>query len=196
MENKRNWKVDDLIDNMLTFKDEAILLREFCLQTALIEDRKWGQPCYTYQGKNVVVIGAFKNYICLSFFKGALIQDPKGLLTSPGENSKTFKQFKFNQISEIHAHKMNIIAFIKQAIEIEKSGLKIKYSRSDEQSYPPQLVNLFNENPSFKQAFESLTPGRKRGYLIHFNQTKKPETVKRRIEKNMPKIFDKKGLNE
>lgn len=196
MENKRNWKVDDLIDNMLTFKDEAMLLREICLQTELIEDRKWGQPCYTYKSKNVVVIGAFKNYISLSFFKGALIQDPKGLLTSPGENSKTYKQFKFKQVSEINDHKVQILAFIKQAIDIEKSGIKIEYPKAVEQPYPQQLLDLFNENPPFKQAFESLTPGRKRGYLIHFNQAKKPETVIRRIEKNMPKIFDKKGLNE
>lgn len=196
MNHNRNWKVDDLIDNMLTFKQEAMALREICLQTELLEDRKWGQPCYTYQGKNVVAIGAFKHYISLSFFKGILIEDDLGVLISPGDHSRHFKQLRFKHLSDINSHKEMILSYLQKAIAIEASGLKIKPEKQKAQPYPPQLLNYFKENKAFETAFESLTPGRKRSYLIHFNQAKQPQTVIRRIEKNIDRILDKKGLNE
>ncbi len=193
---EKNWKVDDLIDNTLKFKDEVIALRELLLTTQLFEDRKWGQPCYTLDDKNIVIIGAFKNYVTLSFHKGTLMKDPYKVLVSPGENSRAVKFYKFTTVEEIKQAKPIILEYINEAIEIEKKGLKIEPIKPNSEPYPDELKDMFKEMPEFEQAFESLTPGRRRAYLMFFNAAKQSQTKINRIEKYMDLIFEGKGMND
>lgn len=193
---EKNWKVDDLIDNTLKFKDEVIALREILLTTQLFEDRKWGQPCYTLDDKNIVIIGAFKNYVTLSFHKGTLMKDPYKVLVSPGENSRAVKFYKFTTVEEIKKAKPIILEYINEAIEIEKKGLKIEPIKPNSEPYPVELKDMFKEMPEFEQAFESLTPGRRRAYLMFFNAAKQSQTKINRIEKYMDLIFEGKGMND
>ena len=193
---EKNWKVDDLINSMTNFKKEAIALRNILLTTNLIEDRKWGQPCYTYHDKNVVIIGTFKNYITLSFLKGVLLEDPYKVLISPGKNSRSVKFYKFTSLTDINNSKNIILSYIQEAITIEDKGLEIKPADPDEQPYPQELIKIFIELPLFKDAFEKLTPGRRRAYLMFFNSAKQSQTIINRIEKYMDAIFNGKGMNE
>ncbi len=193
---EKNWKVDDLIDNTLKFKDEVIALRDILLTTQLFEDRKWGQPCYTLDDKNIVIIGAFKNYVTLSFHKGTLMKDPHKVLVSPGENSRAVKFYKFTTVEEIKQAKPIILEYINEAIEIEKKGLKIEPIKPNSEPYPNELKDMFKEMPEFEQAFESLTPGRRRAYLMFFNAAKQSQTKINRIEKYMDLIFEGKGMND
>ncbi|MFA6800594.1 MAG: DUF1801 domain-containing protein [Acholeplasmataceae bacterium] len=193
---EKNWKVDDLIDCMTNYKNEAIALRDILLTTNLVEDRKWGQPCYTYHDKNVVMIGIFKNYIALSFLKGVLLKDSHKVLVSPGKNSKSVKFLKFTSLEAINHSKDIILSYIKEAITVEVKGLKIEPLDPKEQPYPQELIKIFNELPLFKDAFEKLTPGRRRAYLMFFNSAKQSQTIINRIEKYMDAIFNGKGMNE
>ena len=193
---EKNWKVDDLIDCMTNYKNEAIALRDILLTTNLVEDRKWGQPCYTYHDKNVVMIGIFKNYIALSFLKGVLLKDSHKVLVSPGKNSKSVKFLKFTSLEAINHSKDIILSYIKEAITVEVKGLKIEPLDPKEQPYPQELIKIFIELPLFKDAFEKLTPGRRRAYLMFFNSAKQSQTIINRIEKYMDAIFNGKGMNE
>lgn len=172
--------------------NELKLLREIIISFNLTEEIKWGVPCYTYQGKNVFLLSAFKEYCAISFFKGTLINDPKNLLVSPGDNSQFVKMLKIKSESEIKKNLSSIKDLIKEAIEIERKGLKVE--KKDQIVYPEELKEFMKKNLKFKKAFESLTPGRKRGYILYFTSTKNPETRKRRIEKYMNKILQGKGI--
>lgn len=169
-----------------------IEVRKIILHTGLKEELKWSQPCYTFDGKNILILAAFKNFVGLSFFKGVLLKDPENLLVSPGENSQSVKYLKVTSISEIKKLKSTIINYIKEAIEIEKSGKKIE--KKIELKIPEELKQKFIENPKLEKAFYKLTSGRQRAYIIYFSQPKKSETRLARIEKFIDKILNGKGF--
>ncbi len=174
---------------------ELELLRKIVLQCGLTEESKWGAPCYTINNKNVLMVSALKDYCCISFFKGALINDHKNLLVKPGPNSQAARLFKFKRIEEILAIEDDIRSYIFEAITIEESGLKVEFKKSAE-PIPDELINKFEEDPPLKTAFEALSPGRQRGYILHFSQAKQSKTRLSRIEKCIPMILSGIGLND
>lgn len=169
-------------------------LRSIALECGLTEESKWGVPCYTFQGANVAIVSAFKEYASLSFFKGALLQDVHKVLHSPGENSQSARLFKFTSLQQIMEIEDIIKAYIFEAIEAEKAGLKVEFKAKDELEYPEELLTKFEEQPDLKVAFEALTPGRKRGYILYFTQPKQSQTRTNRIEKCIAKIMEGKGF--
>lgn len=179
-----------------TWATELKRLRQLILECGLAEEVKWGSPCYTFQGNNVLLIGAFKEKAVLSFLKGALIKDEAGILDLPGENSQSAKVFKVTKAEQISVHRDLLKAYIYEAIELERSGAKVETKQPTAQDWPAELVQQFTAQPTFKQAFLALTPGRQRGYLMHFNSAKQTKTREDRIQKCMPKIFEGKGLQE
>jgi len=157
-------------------------------------ERKWGKPCYTVDGRNVVVIHGFKEYCGLGFFQGALLKDPKGLLVRPGQ-VRAGRVMKFTSAREIALKAATIKAYVREAIAAEKAGLKVE-TKPPKIPLPEELKAMFRKNPRFKRAFETLTPGRQRGYLFHFARAKQSATRTARIEKAMPAIFEGRGLLE
>lgn len=178
-----------------SWSKELELLRAMVLDCGLAEEVKWGVPCYTFQGGNVVIVSAFKHYCSLSFFKGSLLQDADGLLASPGENSQAARLFKFTDVQQIMELESQIKAYIFEAVEVEKAGLKVPFKKRPE-PIPEELELKFEEDPALKAAFEALTPGRQRGYILHFSQPKQSKTKVARIEKCVAKIFEGKGFQE
>ncbi|WP_186756585.1 YdeI/OmpD-associated family protein [Echinicola salinicaeni] len=176
--------------------EELLQLRRIALDCGLTEELKWSVPCYTYKKKNILIISAFKAYAAISFFKGALLQDQAKLLEKPGENTQAGRLIKYQSVSDILQQESTIKAYIYEAIEVEKSGLNVEVKNTDQYEVPGELQEALEENPDFKSAFEALTPGRQRGYLLHFSQAKQSKTRMARIEKCMPKIFEGKGFND
>lgn len=170
-------------------------LRSIILDCGLIEESKWGAPCYTFQNKNVLMLSALKEYCCISFFKGSLLSDHKNLLVKPGPNSQAARLFKFTHVDEIEKIKDDIKASIFESIEVEKAGLNVSFKKNPE-PIPEELEAKFEEDHFLKTAFEALTPGRQRGYILHFSQPKQSKTRVSRIEKCMPMIFNGIGLND
>ncbi len=179
-----------------SWQEELDLLRNMVLETELTEDLKWGFPCYTYQGKNVLMLGAFKESCTLSFMKGVLIPDEAGLLEKPGENTQAGRVIRFDNLSKIVDNQSLIGEYIRAAIDIEKKGLKVEDLPKATLFVPDELLAKFEELPSLKTAFYSLTPGRQRAYLIHFNEAKQAKTREARIVKYIPKIFEGRGFND
>jgi uncharacterized protein YdeI (YjbR/CyaY-like superfamily) len=175
---------------------EMKALREIALETGLEEEVKWGFPAYTFKKKNIFMLGSFKEYSSIMFFKGALLSDPDNILVQPTENSNSGRQLRFTNAKEILKLKRNLLNYIFEAIEIEKSGAKIEAKKTSDYPMPDEVKIKFKELPELKVAFEKLTPGRQRGYLLHFSQAKQSATRLSRIEKNMEAIFNGKGLNE
>lgn len=169
-------------------------LRAIVLSCGLVEELKWGVPCYTFQGKNVVIVAAFKHYCSLSFFKGALLQDEEGLLEKPGENSQESRQFKFTDIQRINAIEPSIRAYIFEAIELEKAGVKFVSSAKKPLELPQEFIDRMDQFPALKAAFESLTPGRQRAYALYFSQPKQAKTREGRIDRYFEKILQGKGF--
>jgi len=192
----KNPVVDAFLEHIEKWNDEHEKLREICLACQLTETLKWGQPCYMSGDKNIVIIGGFKNYIALSFFKGALLKDEEGILIQPTMNQQTVRQFRFLSVPEIVEKERIVKAYIKEAIEIEKSGLKVIVEKKPELEIPEELQTKFDGDPVFKSAFYALTPGRQRGYIYHFIGAKKSKTRISRIEKCMPKIYNGLGIDE
>lgn len=174
---------------------ELKLLRRIVLDCGLIEELKWGVPCYTFQGNNVAVVSAFKEYCSLSFFKGALLQDNHRILDKPGENTQSARLIKFTSVSQIMDLEPALKAYLYEAIEVEKKGLKVNFEKNPE-PMPVELESKLNEMPVLKEAFEALTPGRQRGYILYFSQPKQPQTRASRIEKCIGKILNGEGLND
>lgn len=170
-------------------------LRAILLDTELTEEFKWSQPCYTYNGKNVMMLTAFNDFCCIAFFKGALLKDSNNLLEFPGPNSQASKRLNFTGVKQVVELEPLIRDFIKQAIELEKSGASIEFKKVPE-PIPNELIDAFNENPELETAFYTLTPGRQRGYIIHFSQPKQSKTRVSRINKLTPKILDGKGFHD
>lgn len=171
-------------------------VRRILLDTELTEELKWGFPCYTFQGGNVVILSSFKDNCTLSFFKGVLLQDSERILVQPGENSQAGRVIRFTSVDEILALEAVLKAYVAEAIEVEKAGLKVEYQDTSAFEFPDELLKMFADDPAFAAAFEALTPGRQRGYLLHFSSAKQSQTRVRRIEKYMPRIFEGKGLHD
>lgn len=174
---------------------ELILLRDIVTTTPLTETIKWGAPCYTYEDKNVLMIAAFKDCAFISFFKGSLLQDTSGLLNKAGENSNSGMLIKFTSVDQIQKATPTILELIQQAIEVEKQGLQVPKS-NEMLPIPEELTEMFARNEGLQEAFEALTLGRQKGYLLHFSQAKQSSTKIDRIEKNLTKIFQGKGLHD
>lgn len=191
-----NPKVDEFIGKAKKWQPEFVKLRQLALESGLTEEFKWRQPCYTFDGANVVIIGGFKEYIALMFLKGALLGDHTGLLISAGENSQSASQLRFASVHEIEERASVIEAYLKEAIEVERAGLKVKFKEISEYKRPDELEARFKDYPQLKKAFEALTPGRQRAYLLHFSQPKQSKTRFSRIEKCEQRILDGKGLRD
>ena len=175
--------------------EELKLLRMIVLNCGLKEESKWGVPCYTYQDKNIVTVSAFKDYAALSFFKGSLLKDEYGIFESHGPNSQAVRIIKFSDTEKIIANEAIIKAYIFEAIEVEKAGLKVNFKKNPE-PMPEELIQKLDEFPPLKSAFEALTPGRQRGYILYFSQPKQSKTRIARIEKYVRQILSGKGLND
>ncbi len=178
----RKW--DEILDH----------LRMMLQGTALKEELKWSHPCYTYNGKNVLLIGAFKDYASLNFVKGSLVPDPHNLLTTPTENVQSGRQLRFVDLAFLIDNEQAILELINQAIEVEKAGKKVTYKSVDEYEMTEELTRVFQEDPQFEQAFKALTPGRQKGYLLFFSQAKQSKTRLDRIEKYYEHILAGKGM--
>lgn len=194
--NEFHPKVEGFLSKAKTWKEEYEKLRSIILQCDLEEDFKWMHPCYTLNGKNVVLIHGFKEYCAILFIKGSLLKDPNKVLIQQTENVQAGRQIRFKNVQEIIEIESIIIEYIEQAKEIEKAGLVVEFNKDTEFNIPEELQSKFDENTEFKAAFEALTPGRQRAYIFHFSQAKQAKTRIARIEKNMENIFAGKGLNE
>jgi uncharacterized protein YdeI (YjbR/CyaY-like superfamily) len=166
------------------------------LDCPLTEEAKWRVPCYTFQTSNIVLIHGFKEYCALLFFKGALLKDAKGILKKPGENTQAGRQIRFTNVREIVEMEPLLKAYIYEAIEVEKAGLKVNFKKTTEFIIPDEFQNKLDEIPALKTAFAALTPGRQRAYILHFSAPKQSKTRESRVEKCMRQILNGKGLND
>ncbi|MFH0992982.1 MAG: DUF1801 domain-containing protein [bacterium] len=194
--NGLNPKVDDFIDASPKWRKEFSALRKIVSESGLTEDVKWGVPCYTLQDKNVVLIHGFKEYCALLFIKGALLRDAAGLLIQQTENVQAGRQMRFTDVADILAMEPHIKDYIREAIAVEKAGLKIPLPKDPELKLPEEFQMKLDENRLLKNAFDALTPGRKRAYSLFFSAPKQAMTRVSRIEKCVPLILDGKGLND
>jgi len=191
-----NSRVDVFMRHQKQWRAEFEKLREVVLKCQVIEELKWESPCYTVNGKNVVLIHGFKNYFALAFFKGALMKDPQNLLVQPTKNVQGGRQLRFESIDEVIAKESIIKAYIREAIRVEKAGLEVEYKGTAEFEVPEEFALALKKSAKLKKAFEALTPGRQRGYLLHFAGAKLAKTREARIEKCTPDIMIGKGLTD
>ncbi|AEA45723.1 YdeI/OmpD-associated family protein [Fluviicola taffensis] len=191
-----NPKVDWFFEKEEKWKEEVTELRKIVLECHLTEDLKWGCPCYTYEDKNILLIHVFKEYCAFLLFKGALMKDPKGILIQQTENVQAARQIRFTSLKEIKKLSSDLKKYIFHAIEVEESGVKVPLKKTKEFPVTVELEVKFNELPDLKKAFEALTPGRQRAYLLHLSQPKQAKTREIRIEKCIPYILNGKGLND
>jgi len=194
--NNKNQTVEEYITNSNKWNLEMEILQSFLLDCGLNEALKWGVPCYMHNKSNVALIGSFKDFLSISFFKGALLADSENILHKPGENSQTVRMFKFISTSEIIQQEKTIKAYIYEAIEIEKKGLKVLLSKSTDLTLPDEILAKFEKNSAFKEAFFALTPGRQRGYNLFFSGSKQSNTRVARIEKYQGRILKGIGIND
>jgi len=188
--------VDRFLDRANKWKLEMTVLREICLDCGLTEEFKWMHPCYTFQGKNVVLIHGFKEYCALLFHKGVLLKDANNILIQQTENVQSARQIRFMGLQEIIDLKPTIKAYIFEAVEVEKAGLEVPKKKTSEFKMPVEFKEALDNNPDLKAAFQGLTPGRQRGYLLYFSQAKQSVTRANRVKKYTPKILQGKGLND
>lgn len=179
-----------------TWPDELNELRRIVRECGLTEELKWGVPCYTFEKKNIAIVSAFKEYCSLSFFKGALLRDEPRILTSPGENSQAARQVRFTSVQEVIQLEPVLKDYLREAIEIEKSGRKVDFKAKSELTFPEELHAMFRKLPALEAAFRALTPGRQRGYVLHFSSAKHTQTRTARIEKQIPRILEGLGLHD
>ncbi|WP_349410598.1 YdeI family protein [Pseudalkalibacillus sp. SCS-8] len=189
-----NRKVDGFLRKSTKWKEEFEQLRRIVLDCELTEDFKWMHPCYTFEDKNIVLIHGFKDYCALLFHKGALLQDPEQILVQQTENVQAARQIRFTEAKEIIDMEPILKAYISEAIEIEKAGLKVE--KKAEYPIPEELQNKFVELPALKEAFEGLTPGRQRAYILYISKAKQSKTREARVDKYVQQILDGKGLND
>ncbi len=191
-----NPKVDFFFEKASKWQEEYKLLRTIVLDCGLIEELKWGVPCYTFQQTNVVLIHGFKDYCALLFHKGALLNDAEGILIQQTENVQAARQIRFTSLEQILEMKSIIKAYIFEAIEVEKAGLKVELKKTTEFKMADEFQAVLDEIPELKTSFYALTPGRQRAYLLHFSAPKQAKTREARVEKYIPKILDGKGLED
>ncbi|MCB0397465.1 MAG: YdeI family protein [Flavobacteriales bacterium] len=191
-----NPKVDFFFNKDSKWQEEYNQLRAIILDCGLTEELKWGVPCYTYQKTNVVLIHGFKDYCALLFHKGVLLKDPAGILIQQTENVQSARQIRFTDLQQIRKLSPVLKAYIHEAVEVEKSGLKVAFKKTKEFNIPEEFQNKLDENPKLKTAFKALTPGRQRAYLLYFSSAKQSKTREARIEKYLPQIMDGKGMDD
>ena len=191
-----NPKVDGYLGRAKAWQAELSKLREIVASCPLTEEFKWGHPCYTLDGKNVVLIHAFKEYCAILFVKGALLVDAHGLLIQQTENVQAARQLRFTSLTEINELEPEIKSYIAQAIEIEKAGLKVATKPTSEFKMVDEFASQLEANARLKEAFYALTPGRQRAYLLYFASAKQPKTREARVEKYFPKILEGLGLED
>lgn len=187
--------VDRYLDRVKNWQEEMKLLRKICLDCGLTEDFKWMHPCYTFESKNIVLIHGFKEYCALLFHKGVLLRDTHGILVQQTKNVQAARQIRF-AAEEIKNLNPVIKAYIHEAIEVEKAGLEVQMKKTSEFKMPEEFKDALDKDSELKTAFESLTPGRQRGYLLYFSAAKQAKTRESRIEKCVPNIRNGKGLND
>ncbi|MGO9443895.1 MAG: YdeI/OmpD-associated family protein [Thiobacillaceae bacterium] len=191
-----NPKVDAYLRNTLEWRGEFEKLRTILLDCRLTEELKWGTPCYSFRERNVVLIHGFKNYCALLFFKGAILKDVKGILIAQTGNTQAARQIRFTSVREIVEMEAILKAYIHEAVEVEKAGMKVTFKKTADFIIPEELQAKFDEIPAFRVAFDALTPGRQRAYILHFSAPKQSKTRASRIEKTMQQILNGKGLND
>jgi len=191
-----NPKVDFYFSKANNWQKEIEKLRVIILSCGLTEELKWGCPCYTFQNTNIVLIHVFKEYCAVLFFKGALLHDTHGILIQQTENVQAARQVRFTNVKEIAERAPALKAYIYEAIEVEKAGLKVKLKKTAAFKMPEEFQKKLNKNRALKTAFEALTPGRQRGYMLHFSAPKQSKTRESRVEKYIPQILNGKGLND
>jgi uncharacterized protein YdeI (YjbR/CyaY-like superfamily) len=191
-----NPKVDFFFRKAKKWQEEFEKLRTIILDCGLTEELKWGVPCYTFQKSNIVLIHGFKEYCAILFVKGVLLKDDNGILIQQTENVQAARQIRFTNVREIVEMESILKAYISEAIEAEKAGLKVNYKKPAEFSIPDEFINKLEEVPGLQDAFDALTPGRQRAYILYFSAPKQSKTRESRIEKSMPQIFNGKGLND
>jgi uncharacterized protein YdeI (YjbR/CyaY-like superfamily) len=191
-----NPKVDFFFNEAKKWQEELEQLRAIALDCHLTEELKWGNPCYMHHKSNIVLIHAFKDYCAFLFFKGALLKDTDGILIQQTENVQAARQIRFTDLKKIVELKNVLKTYIYQAIEIEKAGLKIDLKKTEEFPVSEEFQKKLDEMPDLKTAFDALSPGRQRAYLLHFSQPKQSKTRESRVEKYTPQILDGKGLND
>jgi uncharacterized protein YdeI (YjbR/CyaY-like superfamily) len=194
--NNMNPKVDWFFAKDTKWQKEYEKLRMIILDCGLIEELKWGCPCYTFQNTNIVLIHGFKDYSALLFFKGALLNDPNGILIQQTKNVQSARQIRFNNVREIVKMEKILKAYVYEAIEVERVGLKVKLKKTSEYEIPEEFEKKLNKSAALKTAFYALTPGRQRAYLFYFSQPKQSKTRESRIEKFTKQILKGKGLDD
>lgn len=197
MTNSRtNAKVDEFLSKAGKWKEEYEMLRTIALDCGLTEQFKWMHPCYTFENKNVVLIHGFKEYCALLFHKGVLLKDTANILVQQTENVQAARQIRFTQLQEIVEQEPTLKAYIYEATEVEKAGLEVNFKKNEQYIIPEQFQTKLDEMPELKAAFEALTPGRQRAYILYFSEPKQAKTKESRINKYMQKILDGQGLND
>jgi len=191
-----NPKVDWFFAKDTKWQKEYEKLRKIILDCGLIEELKWGCPCYTFQNTNIVLIHGFKEYCALLFFKGALLNDPNGILIQQTKNVQSARQIRFTNVREIVKMEKILKAYVFEAIEVEKAGLKVKLKKTSEFKIPEEFQKRLDKNTTLKKAFDALTPGRQRAYIFYFSQAKQSKTREARVEKYIKQILSGKGLDD
>ena len=190
-----NPKAEAFFANATTWRNELAALRAILLDCPVREDFKWRSPCYTFDGGNVATVWGLKENCVIAFFKGVLLKDPENILVAPGKNSRSVRMVRFTSVADIAAMKAVLKDYVREAIDIEKAGLKVDFN-NDDLDLPDELVARLGDDPDLKAAFAALTPGRQRGYVLYFSQPKQSKTRVSRIEKCAAKIRDGKGLHD
>lgn len=193
---RTNPKVDFFFDKAKKWQEEFEKLRMILLDCPLTEELKWGVPCYTFEKKNIVLMHGFKEYCALLFVKGALLKDPERILITQTENVQAARQIRFTHVRKIVEMEPILKEYIYEAIEVEAAGLKVNLKKTTEFIVPEEFQNKLDEIPALRTAFEALTPGRQRAYILHFSAPKQSKTREARVEKYMQKILKGKGLND
>lgn len=192
----RNPEIDAFIDQADRWQEEMSQLREILVDCDLTEELKWGKPCYTAHGGNIVIMQPFKAHLSLMFFKGALLDDPEGILRSQGENTQAARRIELTSPAQVAERRSAIAAYAEEAIAVEEAGLEVPKKKVADYDVPAELEKRFEEDAAYREAFEALTPGRKKSYLLHFSGAKRSETRERRIEKCRARVIEGKGFNE
>ena len=196
MSNAPNPEVDWFFAKKTRWQDAFLLLRELSLRTGLTEELKWGHPCYTLEGKNVFLMHGFKDYCAVLFHKGALLKDPKGLLVQQTANVQSARQMRFTSLEELQERTPALKAFMREAIAMERAGKQVVLKKTAEFDIPAEFAKAMEQMPELKKAFNALTPGRQRGYLLFFAGAKQAKTREARIEKNVDRILSGKGMDD
>jgi uncharacterized protein YdeI (YjbR/CyaY-like superfamily) len=191
-----NPKVDAFLKRQKTWKKEFIKLRQIILGCGLTEELKWGWPCYTHDGKNVVLVHGFKEYCAVLFHKGALLKDAKRVLIQQTPNVQVPRQIRFTSVADVDKLEKTLKAYVREAVEVERAGLKVELKKTSDFEMPEELRIRLEEDDALAEAFDALTPGRQRAYIFYFSQAKQPKTRASRVEKHVPRIREGLGLDD